>query len=98
MEEFSLNFAAFGRWLREPSNPIERALGRLLRVGDRWFQIERLHSFNAKFGPRWQPRYLLFEHPAQLPKVALAAMFAEGQLPRPSELTPRRRDALPTAA
>ena len=48
--------------------------------------------------PRWQPRYLLFEHPAQLPKVALAAMFAEGQLPRPSELTPRRRDALPTAA
>ncbi len=98
VEEFSLNFAAFGRWLREPSNALERGLGRVLRVGDRWFQIERLHSFNAKFGPRWQPRYLLFEHPAQLPKVALAAMFAEGQLPRPRELAPRRRDALPTAA
>jgi lysyl-tRNA synthetase class 2 len=98
VEEFSLNFAAFGRWLREPANALERGLGRVLRVGDRWFQIERLHSFNAKFGPRWQPRYLLFEHPSQLPKVALAAMFAEGQLPRPSELTPRRRAALPAAA
>ena len=99
IQEFSLNFAAFGRWLREPSNVLERQLGKLLRVGDRWFQIERLHSFNAKFGPRWQPRYLLFQHPSQLPKVALAAMLAEGQLPRPSELAPRRlRDALPAAA
>ncbi|MEP6952708.1 MAG: phosphatidylglycerol lysyltransferase domain-containing protein [Solirubrobacteraceae bacterium] len=98
VEEFSLNFAAFGRWLREPANALERGLGRVLRVGDRWFQIERLHSFNAKFDPRWQPRYLLFEHPSQLPKVALAAMFAEGQLPRPSEPAPRRRPTLPAAA
>ncbi|MGZ4269857.1 MAG: bifunctional lysylphosphatidylglycerol flippase/synthetase MprF [Solirubrobacteraceae bacterium] len=99
IEEFSLNFAAFGRWLREPSNVAERALGRLLRVADRWFQLDRLHSFNAKFGPRWQPRYLLFRHPAQLPKVALAAMLAEGQLPRPSELAPRRRaESYPAAA
>ena len=35
---------------------------------------------------------------ASLPPATVAAMFAEGQLPRPSELTPRRRDALPTAA
>ena len=65
--EFSLNFAAFGRWLRAPSNVLERGLGRLLRVGDRWFQIERLYRFNAKFGPRWQPRYLLFDRPLALP-------------------------------
>ena len=99
IEEFSLNFAAFGRWLREPANARRaRCSGRLLRVGDRWFQIERLHRFNAKFGPRWQPRYLLFAHPLALPQVALAAMFAEGQLPRPRELAARRLDEREPAA
>ncbi len=94
IEEFSLNFAAFGRWLHAPANPLERTLGRLLRVGDRWFQIERLQRFNAKFGPRWQPRYLLFDRPLALPRVALAAMWAEGQLPKP-RLPRRRRSVAP---
>jgi lysyl-tRNA synthetase, class II len=83
IEEFSLNFAAFGRWLRAPGSPLERGARRLLRIGDSVFQIERLHRFNAKFDPRWQPRHLLFERPAALPRVALAAMWAEGQLPKP---------------
>jgi lysyl-tRNA synthetase, class II len=93
--EFSLNFAAFGRWLRAPSNVVERELGRLMRVGDRWFQIERLYRFNAKFGPRWQPRYLLFDRPLALPRVALAALWAEGQLPKPRP--PRRRSSAASA-
>jgi lysyl-tRNA synthetase class 2 len=84
VEELSLNFVTWGRWLREPANVIERALARLIRVADRFFQIERLLRFNAKFSPRWQPRYLLFESAAALPRVGLAAMWAEGQLPRPS--------------
>jgi lysyl-tRNA synthetase class 2 len=83
IDEFSLNFAAFGRWLRAPRNPLERLARRVLRVGDRMFQIERLHRFNAKFDPQWQPRHLLYERPAALPRVALAAMWAEGQLPKP---------------
>jgi lysyl-tRNA synthetase class 2 len=90
IEEFSLNFASYGRWLRAPSNHVERALATVLRRADRLFQIERLLRFNAKFQPRWQPRYLLFESTAALPRVALAAMWAEGQLPRPA---PRRRCA-----
>ena len=84
IEEFSLNFAAFGRWVRAPANPLERVARRLLRIGDSVFQIERLHRFNAKFDPGWHPRHLLFERPATLPRVALAAMWAEGQLPRPA--------------
>jgi lysyl-tRNA synthetase class 2 len=83
IEELSLNFAAFGRWLREPANAPERAVARVLRVADRWFQLERLMRFNAKFRPRWQPRYLLFAGAAQLPRVALGALWAEGHLPKP---------------
>jgi lysyl-tRNA synthetase class 2 len=80
--ELSLNFSAYGRWLREPANVVERALAVVLRRADKHFQVERLLKFNAKFDPRWQPRYLLFECPAQLPRIALATMWAEGQLPR----------------
>ena len=89
IEELSLNFAAFGRWLREPANGLERAAARVLRVADRWFQLERLMRFNAKFQPRWQPRYLLFGGVGHLPRVALGALWAEGHLPRPPR--PRRR-------
>lgn len=84
VEEFSLNFAASGRWLRDPANHVERALAVVLRRADRYFQVERLLHFNEKFGPRWQPRYLLFERPTQLPRIALASLWAEGQLPRPA--------------
>jgi lysyl-tRNA synthetase class 2 len=81
VEELSLNFAAFGRWMRAPANALERIVARFLHLADRWFQIERLLRFNAKFNPRWQPRYLLFGAPAQLPRVALGALWAEGHLP-----------------
>jgi lysyl-tRNA synthetase class 2 len=82
IDEFSLNFAAYGRWLRAPANVLERAAAVVLRRADRFFQVERLLKFNEKFDPRWQPRYMLFESPAQLPRIALASMWAEGQLPR----------------
>jgi lysyl-tRNA synthetase class 2 len=89
--EFSLNFSAYGRWLREPANAPQRLLARILRIGDRWFQVERLLRFNQRFQPRWQPRYLLYERHAQLPRIALAAMQAEGQLPTPRAPAPMRR-------
>jgi len=92
IEEMSLNFAAFARWLREPSGLLERALGRAAGLADRHFQIESLYRFNAKFSPRWQPRYLLYERrrPLRFARTGLAAMFAEGQLPSPSLLAGRR--------
>ncbi len=84
VEEVSLNFAAFGRLLHSPHNPAERALGRFLSLADSFFQIERLYRFNAKFFPRWEPRYLLFEGRFGLPRAGLAALWAEGQLRKPS--------------
>jgi lysyl-tRNA synthetase, class II len=93
VEELSLNFAAFGRYLREPEGRGQRLLGELARRGDGLFQIESLHSFNAKFFPRWQPRFLLYDGFAALPRTALAAAWSEGQLPRPR--LPRRSDRRP---
>jgi lysyl-tRNA synthetase class 2 len=37
------------------------AVGKLLALGNRFFQIESLYRFNAKFFPRWEPRYLVYE-------------------------------------
>lgn len=92
VEEMSLNFAAFARWLREPSGLGERALGRVVTLANRFFQIESLYRFNAKFSPRWQPRYLLYERGALgFARTGLAAMFAEGQLPSPTLLVTRTR-------
>jgi len=83
VEEASLNFAAFARFIHGPCGPLQRLLGRGLLLADAFFQIERLYRFNAKFFPRWEPRYLLFERALGLPRVGLAAMWAEGQLPKP---------------
>jgi lysyl-tRNA synthetase class 2 len=75
IEELSLNFAAFARLIRA-----QGAVSRVLSVADRFFQIERLYRFNAKFDPRWEPRYLVFD--GAFLRVGLAVMIAEGQLPR----------------
>ena len=90
VRELSLNFAPFARFLHSPENRRERVLGTLVRLADGAFQIERLYRFNAKFFPRWQPRYLVYQGPLGLPRAGLAAMWAERQLPRPP-----RREPLP---
>ena len=83
IREVSLNFAAFAQVIHSPHGQTQRALGRLLSAADAFFQIESLYRFNAKFFPRWEPRYLLFEGMLSLPRTGLAAMFAEGQLQKP---------------
>lgn len=80
--ELSLNFAAFARVIHDPQNPLDRLIGLVARRFDSFFQIESLYRFNAKFSPRWEPRYLLCEGTSGLPRAGLAAMWAEGQLPK----------------
>jgi len=83
VEEISLNFAAFARVMHGPHGRLERLAGRLVALGNPFFQIESLYRFNAKFFPRWEPRYLLYEGALGLPRAGLAVMWAEGQLPKP---------------
>lgn len=79
--EVSLNFAAFARLMHDPVDVRERVLGRLIALGNPFFQLESLYRFNAKFFPRWEPRYLVYEGSLSLARTGLAAMRAEGQVP-----------------
>ena len=83
LEELSLNFAAFAKWMHSPEKRLERVLGKLIALGNPFFQIESLYRFNAKFFPRWEPRFLVYEGAFGLPRAGIAAMWAEGQLPKP---------------
>jgi lysyl-tRNA synthetase class 2 len=89
VREMSLNFAAFAKWMHSPAGPVERTLGKLIALGNPFFQIESLYRFNAKFFPRWEPRYLVYEGRLGLARAGVAAMWAEGQLYKPSFLRER---------
>jgi lysyl-tRNA synthetase class 2 len=83
LAEMSLNFAAFARYMHSPETPIERLLGWLAAKFNPYFQIESLYRFNAKFFPRWESRYLVYEGALGLPRTGLAAAWAEGQMWKP---------------
>ena len=84
IEEISLNFAALTKYMRDPQNPFERLLGKAAAVLNPYFQIESLYRFNVKFQPRWDPRYLVYEGHLGLARAGVAAMWAEGQMPKPT--------------
>ncbi|WP_079124994.1 phosphatidylglycerol lysyltransferase domain-containing protein [Streptomyces lushanensis] len=95
----SLNFAMFrsalARGERLGAGPVLRGWRALLVFLSRWFQIESLYRFNAKFQPRWEPRYVVFRSTGELPRIGFAAMRAEGfvtiTLPRPLRRPARDR-------
>ena len=87
----SLNFAVFRSALergeRLGAGPVLRFWRRLLLIASRWFQIESLYRFNAKFRPIWEPRFVCYPSARSIARVALAALEAEAFLvwPRPWE-------------
>jgi lysyl-tRNA synthetase class 2 len=90
----SLNFAMFrsalARGERIGAGPVLRGWRGLLVFLSRWFQIESLYKFNAKFQPEWVPRFLVFPNSRDLPRIGFAIMQAEGfvtlSLPLPEAL------------
>jgi lysyl-tRNA synthetase class 2 len=83
-EELSLNFCVFADVLSGDcaGTPLRFARWGLLKL-DALFQLERLRSFSAKFGPSWRPRYVLYEHVSDAPLVGLAYLRVESLLTPP---------------
>ena len=81
--EISLNFCVFADLLAEPRGGLERTARKLLLVGDRVFQLERLLVFSRKFSPEWRPRYLCIERLGDLPLVGLSYLWVESLLTPP---------------
>jgi lysyl-tRNA synthetase class 2 len=88
IKRVSLNFAMFRAALergeRIGAGPVLRAWRGVLLFMSRWFQIESLYKFNAKFCPQWVPRFLVFPNPRDAPRIGLAAMEAEAFLVWPT--------------
>jgi lysyl-tRNA synthetase, class II len=81
----SLNFSPFAGLLAAKADlPARLRLQRraLLRLkGVLALQLDNLLRFNDQFDPGWLPRYVILQAWADLPRVAIAAMAAEGYLP-----------------
>jgi lysyl-tRNA synthetase, class II len=95
VDRLSLNFAVFRSALerggRLGAGPVIRLWRELLLIASRWFQIESLYRFNAKFRPVWEPRYVCYPRAAGLPRIALAALEAEAFLVWPKHWLALRR-------
>ena len=84
VKRVSLNFAMFRAALergeRIGAGPVLKAWRGVLVFLSRWFQIESLYKFNAKFNPVWEPRFFVFPGGRDAPRIALAALEAEAFL------------------
>jgi lysyl-tRNA synthetase class 2 len=84
VKRVSLNFAMFRAALergeRIGAGPVLKAWRGLLVFLSRWFQIESLYKFNAKFCPVWEPRFFVFPGGRDAPRIAVAALEAEAFL------------------
>jgi lysyl-tRNA synthetase, class II len=88
VKRVSLNFAVFRAALergeRIGAGPVLRAWRGILLFLSRWFQIESLYKFNAKFCPEWVPRFLVFPGTRDAPRIGIAALEAEAFLVWPT--------------
>ncbi|NMM23248.1 MAG: DUF2156 domain-containing protein [Phycicoccus sp.] len=87
VDHVSLNFAAFRSTLergeRLGAGPFLRGWRGVLLFASRWFQIESLYRFNAKFQPTWVPRFVVYPATRDLPRITVAALEAEAFLTWP---------------
>jgi lysyl-tRNA synthetase class 2 len=83
--EISLNFASFRsifeRGKKLGAGPVTRANHKLLLFLSRFFQMESLYRFNAKFSPRWEPRFIVFPGLGNLVRVGYAVLRIEAFIP-----------------
>src|SRR5262249_28811490 len=106
VKRISLNFAVFRAALergeRIGAGPVLRAWRRVLLFMSRWFQIESLYKFNAKFAPIWVPRFMVFTSTRDAIRIGLAALEAEALVVWPKvkarRISRALRDALTSSS
>jgi lysyl-tRNA synthetase class 2 len=95
VRRLSLNFAVFRSALerggRLGAGPVIRLWRELLLIASRWFQIESLYRFNAKWRPLWEPRFVCYRRAGDVPRVAIAALEAEAFIVWPKQWLALRR-------
>lgn len=88
IERFSLNFAMFREVFVEGEAvdaTINRRLKRAIFVkASRVWQLESLYESNARYNPKWLPRYFCFHSDPMVPLVLIAAGMLEGFVPAPA--------------
>ena len=85
VRRISLNFAmfrgVFSAAERVGAGPMVRATNGVLTFASRFWQLESLYRSNARYLPRWEPRFLCYDSSLTLTRVSVAAGKAEGFLP-----------------
>jgi lysyl-tRNA synthetase, class II len=76
--------SALEQGARLGAGPVIRVWRSMLLGVSRWFQIESLYRFNAKFQPAWEPRFVVYPDTHDLPRIVVAALEAESFLVGPS--------------
>ncbi len=103
VKRVSLNFAVFRSALERGeklgAGPVLKAWRGILVFFSRWFQIDSLYRFNAKFRPIWEPRFVCYPGGRDLPRIAIAMLEAEAFIvwPKP-KLRRIVRHVLPSSA
>ena len=70
---FSLGMAPFANMGREGDATLpENIVAQVYERGERLFAYKGLRGYKDKFGPHWEPRYLVYQSDLTLPVVALA--------------------------
>jgi lysyl-tRNA synthetase class 2 len=79
----SLNFAPFAALLAPEAelNGLQDLQRRALLTLKGHFQLDNLLTFNRKFFPRWERRFVVYERRRDLPRVGIAALAVEAYLP-----------------
>ena len=73
---FNLGFSALSGVGEQEDPAVERVLRLVYEHGNRFYSFKGLYSFKNKFGPEWQPRYLIYPDAAALPAVLAAIVRA----------------------
>ena len=83
----SLNFAPFAALLAPEADltGMQEVQRRALLTLKGHFQLDNLLTFNRKFFPCWERRFVVYERRRDLPRVGIAALAAEAYLPFQNE-------------